>query len=289
LKKSDGAIVIDLEKYGLGMFLLLKSDGTALYSTKDFGLFELKSKKYAFDKSLYVVASEQKYYFEQLFKAFELLGMAGKEKCYHVCYGIVKLKEGKISSRRGTIVLYEDLRDEAIKKVLKIIEEKNPELPDKEVLAKKIALGALKFSMLSVDYVRDIVFDWERVLDFQGRSGPYLQYTYARTCGILREAKRVPKKYDATLLTDEAEVAMIKKVAQFPNTVVNAARDYSPHIIANYLLELAQAFNTFYNKLTVVKAESVELSDARLRLVETTGMVLKSGLYLLGIEALEKM
>lgn len=289
LKKSDGAIVIDLEKYGLGVFILLKSDGTALYSTKDLGLFELKNKKYKFDKSLYVVASEQNYYFRQLFKAFELLGLAEREKCYHVCYGIVKLKEGKMSSRHGTVVLYEDLRDEAIKRVLKIIEEKNPKLVDKEVVAKKIALGALKFAMLSVEYARDIVFDWERVLDFEGRSGPYLQYAYARTCGILREAKQLPKKYDASLLADGAEMALLKKIAQFPNAAAGAAKDYSPHIIANYNIELAQAFNTFYNKLSVLKAETIELKNTRLKLVEAARTVLKSGLQLLGIEPLERM
>jgi len=288
LKKSDGATVIGLEKYGLGVFILLKSDGTALYSTKDFGLFELKRKKYKFDMSLYVVASEQDFYFRQLFKAFEVLEMPGWEKCFHVSHGIVKLREGKMSSRLGTVVLYEDLRDEAIKRVLKIIEEKNPGLQDKEAVAKKIALGALKFAMLSVENARDIVFDWERALDFEGRSGPYLQYAYARACGILRDAA-LPKKYDATLLADEAEIALLKKIAQFPNAVAAAAKDYSPHIIANYVIELAQAFNTFYNKLPVLKAETAELKNARLKLVEAARTVLKSGLQLLGIEALERM
>ncbi|MFZ3077442.1 MAG: arginine--tRNA ligase [Candidatus Aenigmatarchaeota archaeon] len=288
LKKSDGAIVIDLEKCGLGVFILLKSDGTALYSTKDFGLFELKRKKFKFDKSLYVVASEQDFYFRQLFKAFEFLEMPGWEKCFHVSHGIVKLQEGKMSSRLGTVVLYEDLRDEAIKRVLKIIEEKNPELPNKEAVAKKIALGALKFAMLFVENSRDIVFDWERVLDFEGRSGPYLQYTYARACGILRDAS-LPKKFDAKLLADDAEVALMKKIAQFPNAVADAAKDYSPHIIANYDIELAQAFNTFYNKLSVLKAESKELRDARLKIVDAARTVLKSGLQLLGIDALERM
>lgn len=289
LKKSDGAIVTDLQKYGLGVFLLLKSDGTALYSTKDFGLFELKRKKFKFDKSLYVVASEQDFYFRQLFKAFEILGLPGWEKCFHMSHGIVKLQEGKMSSRLGTVVLYEDLRDEAIRRVLKIIEEKNPELQDKEAAAKKIALGALKFSMLSVENARDIVFDWERALDFEGRSGPYLQYAYARACGILREAKRMPKKFDASLFADEAEIALLKKIARFPSAVSGAAKVYSPHMIANYLIDLAQAFNSFYNKLSVLKAETAELKNARLKLVESTRTVLKSGLYLLGIEALERM
>ncbi len=289
LKKSDGAIVIDLQEYGLGVFILLKSDGTALYSTKDFGLFELKRKKYKFDKSLYVVANEQNYYFRQLFKSFELLGLAEREKLYHVCHGIVKLQEGKMSSRLGTVVLYEDLRDEAIKRVMKIIGEKNPELQDKEHAAKKIALGALKFSMLSVEYARDIIFDWERALDFEGRSGPYLQYAYARTCGILRDAGKIPKKIDAKLLSDEAEISLMKKIAQFPNAAAAAAREYSPHIIANYLVELAQAFNAFYNKLSVLKAETPKLRSARLKLVDSARIVMKSGLYLLGIEALERM
>jgi len=283
---SEGAPVINLEKYGLGVFLLMKSDGTSLYSTKDLGLYELKRKKYKFDKSVFIVAAEQDFYFKQLFKVFEVLNLPGWEKNIHISFGLVTLKEGKMSSRYGTIILYEDLRDEMIKKILDEIEKKNPDLKDKYEIAKKIAFGAIKYSMLDIDNDKPIKFDWEQVLDIEGRSGPYLQYSLVRALSILKKAKI--ERYDPSLLKEDIELKLIKKLAKFPNIIKNAAAQYSPNILTTYLFELAQDFNSFYQSLPVLKAEK-ELKKARLKLVEAFTIVIKSGLNLLSISILEKM
>jgi arginyl-tRNA synthetase len=286
VKISEGAPVIDLEKYGLKTFLLMKSDRTSLYSTKDLGLYELKRKKYKFDKSVFVVAAEQDFYFKQLFKTFEILKLPGWDKNIHISYGLVTLKEGKMSSRYGTIILYEDLRDEMIKKISEETEKKNPDLKNKEEIARKIAFGAIKFSMLDIGNNKQIKFDWEQALDIEGRSGPYLQYSVVRALSILEKAKI--KNYDSSLLKEDIEIKLIKKLAQFPNLIKNAAGQYSPNILSNYLFELAQDFNSFYQSLPVLKVEE-NLKNARLKLVESTKTVLTTGLYLLGIPILEKM
>lgn len=283
---SEGAPVINLEKYGLGVFLLMKSDGTTLYSTKDLGLYELKRKKYKFDKSIFIVAAEQEFYFKQLFKAFEVLNLPGWEKNIHISFGLVTLKQGKMSSRYGTIILYEDLRDEMIKKILEATEKKNPDLKDKYEIAKKIAFGAIKYSMLDIDNDKPIKFDWEQALDIEGRSGPYLQYSLVRALSILKKAKI--QKYDPSLLKENIELKLIKKLAKFPNIIKNAAAQYSPNILSTYLFELAQDFNSFYQSLPVLKAEE-GLKKARLKLVEAFTIVIKSGLSLLSISILEKM
>jgi len=283
-KISEGAVVVNLEKYGLDIFLLLKSDGTALYSTKDLGLNALKRKKYKFDKSLFIVASEQELYFKQLFKAMELFKIPGWEKNVHVSFGLVILKEGKMSSRYGTVILYEDLRDEMIKKVSEIL--KDSEMKNKEDVIKKVAFAAIKFPMLDVENKKTIIFDWDQALDFEGKSGPYLQYAYVRAINILKKAKI--KKYDASLLKEDMEIKLIKKLACFPIVIKNSANQYSPNILANYLFELSQDFNSFYQSIPVLKAEE-HLKNARLKLVEAVKTVLSNGLYLLGIAVLEKM
>jgi arginyl-tRNA synthetase len=283
-KMSEGAVVVDLEKYDLGTFLLLKSDETALYSTKDLGLSELKRKKYKFDKSLFVVATEQEFYFKQLFKAMEIFNVSGWEKNVHVSFGLVILKEGKMSSRYGTVILYEDLRDEMINKVKEII--KDSDVKNKEEIIKKVAFGAIKFPMLDIDSKKTIKFDWEQALDFEGKSGPYLQYSYVRAVNILNKAKI--KKYDASILKEGIEIKIIKKISKFPDIVKQATDQYSPNILSNYLFELAQDFNSFYHSSPVLQAEE-NLRNARLKLVESVKTVLEIGLYLLGIPILEKM
>ncbi len=283
LIKSEGAIGIDLEKYGLGFFILLKTDGTAIYATKDFGLLQLK-RQYKFDKMIYIVGSEHNHYFRQLFKTYDLLGLHPLEKSVHVSYGLVNLKEGKMASRLGNVILYEDLRDEAISRVKKEIEKRNPDLKDKEEAARKIAMGAIKFSMLYLENKKPIKFDWDEVLNFEGRSGPYLQYSYVRASSILEKEK--PKKFDASELGEEIEVKIMKQIAKFPSVIQQSADKYAPYIICTYLFQLAQDFNSFYNSVPVLKSERKE---SRLKLVETVRTVLKTGLELLGVEAVEKM
>ena len=286
LTKSEGAIGIDMEKYDLGFLILLKSDETAIYATKDVGLLLLKQEKFKFDRMIYVVGSEQNFYFKQLFKAFDLLGLYPIEKSKHVSHGLVTLKEGKMASRLGNVVTYEELRDVMVKKMMEEIQKKNPDLENKDETAKKIALGAIKFQMLDMENNKTIKFDWESALDVEGRTGPYLQYSAVRALNILKKDK--VGNYDSSLLKEEAELKLLKKMAMFPEVVKNATDNYSPNIIANYLFEISQDFNHFYQTLQVLKAEE-KLKMARLKLVESVMRVLSIGLYLLGIPVLEKM
>ena len=283
-KISDGAVVADLEKFNLDTFLLLKSDGTALYSTKDLGLNELKRERYEFDKSLFIVAAEQEFYFKQLFKTMEIFKIPGWEKNVHVSYGLVVLKDGKMSSRHGTVILYEDLRDEMFKRVREKL--KDSDIENKEEIVRKVAFGAIKFPMLNIESKKTIKFDWEQALDFEGKSGPYLQYSYVRALNILNKAGI--NDYNTSLLKEDIETMLIKKIANFPNIVKESSEQYAPNIISNYLFELSQDFNSFYHDFPVLKAET-ELRNARLKLVESVKTVLERGLYLLGIDVLEKM
>ncbi|MFH1473957.1 MAG: arginine--tRNA ligase [Candidatus Aenigmatarchaeota archaeon] len=286
LVKSEGAIGIDMEKHGLGFFILLKSDGTAIYATKDFGLFHLKHERFDFDRMMYVVGSEQNFYFNQLFKAFDLLGLYPIEKSRHVSHGMVTLKDTKMASRLGNVITYEELRDIMTKKALEEIEAKNPDMENKEDTAKKIALGAMMFQMLDMENNKSIKFDWEQALDIQGRSGPYLQYSLVRALNIINKDK--VSSFDASLLKEDIELKLMKKIAKFPDVLKNATENYSPSIIANYLFELSQIFNSFYHSAQVLKAEE-SLKNARLKLVDSVSIVLKSGIYLLNIPFLEKM
>ena len=286
LVNSEGAIGIDLKKYNLGFFILLKSDGTALYSTKDFGLRQLKNKLGKFDKFLYVVGSEQDLYFQQLFKVYEILGFShGEHK--HLSYGLVTLKEGKMASRLDNVILYEDLRDEMVKMALEQIDAKNPDLKNKKEVAKQVAFAAIKFQMLSIENQKFIKFDWEQAIDINGRSGPYLQYTTVRANKIL-EKEKPPIKFDGSLLKEKSEIEILKHLAEFPETVKRSAENYSPHILTNYLFDLAQKFNTFYQSIQVLKAEQ-ETKSARLALVKAVSIVLENGLDLLGIEIPKEM
>ena len=285
LKESDGAIGIDLGN-GLGFFILLKSDGTAIYATKDIGLLQRKKEKANFDRMVYVVGSEQNLYFQQLFKTFDILGLYPLDRSKHVSHGLVTLKEGKMASRLGNVISYEDLRDMMVKKVLEEMETKNPDADDMEETARKIALGAIMFQMLDVENNKLIRFDWEQALDIQGRSGPYLQYSLVRALNIIRKERA--GNYDASLLKDGMEMNLIKKIAKYPGIVKNAAENYAPNIIANYIFEMAQEFNSFYQNIQVLKAEE-EMKKARLKLVEAFATVLESGMYLLNIPRVEKM
>ena len=279
IKKSEGAVGIDLGKNGF--FILLKTDGTSIYATKDLGLLQLKKKYKKFDKMVYVVGSEQEFYFKQLFETFDRLNLYPEKKSIHVSYGEVMLTEGKMSSRKGNIIVYADLKNEMKKSIKKQFKVKN------DKLAEDIAFGAIKFYMLIFDNKKKITFDWDQALDVEGKSGPYLQYTYARASSISKKV-RTAGKSDLSLLNTEAEFELIKKMALFPQAVEKSAKDYDPSTLANYLFELAQKFNSFYNSSPVLKSEK-DLRNARLVLVKKTMIVLETGLNLLGIKPLKKM
>ncbi len=288
-KESDGAIVMDLEKYGLGIYVLLTQDDTPLYSIKDFILAQMQDREYKPAKIIHVVGSEQDLHFRQLFKSLDIMKSPIAKKEYHLSYGLVNLESGKMKSREGQVILYEDLKEKMLEAARKITRVKNPKLSKSELekTARIVALGALKYDMVKVSPEKTIVFDWERALSFEGNNAPYLQYTHARCCSILRKAGKRPA-YDASALNGEKEVAVIKKLSAFPELVGKAGREMRPHYIATYTYELCDTFNEFYQFVPVIKAEKKEMA-ARLALVDAVRITLRNALELLGIEAPGKM
>lgn len=289
-KQSEGAILMDLEKHGLGVFLLLKSDGTPLYSAKDLGLANLKLKEYTISKSVHVVGSEQKLYFKQLFKTFELAKSKLANKSYHLCYELVNLPTGKMASREGEVILYEDVLSELIKHAKEETIKRNPKMNKNELeeVSKYIALASLKYDMIKMSPAKTIIFDWQQALDFEGNAAPYLQYTFARANSILKKAKEFSNKFNMSLLKEPHERHLLQMISEFPEVVGKAAKDMRPHYVANFCYELSTKFNEFYQFLPVLKAKG-DMRSARLALVKSVSIVLKNALNLLGIEILERM
>ncbi len=291
VKRDDGAIVIDLKEDGLGIFVLITKEGYPLYSTKDIGLAKLKFDKYDLDQSIHVVGKEQEHHFKQLFKTFERIGFERAARVsYHLIYELVMLPEGKMSSRTGTMILYEDLRDKLLAITEGEVKKRHADMNETEArdIAKKIALAAIKYSMLSRENNRVITFDWEQALSLEGETGPYLQYAYVRTRGILDKTNEKGRPDKAYRFNDE-ERALIRQLCEFPLIVEKSAHDLAPHHVANYLTDLAATFNKFYAVSPVLNAEKKEERATRLAVVEATGILLQLGLELLGIECPEKM
>ena len=301
---SEGALIVDIDDPQLPPVLLRKADGATLYATRDItGLF-YRWQEHKFHQSLYVVGSAQSDYFKQLFKVIELMeksensdasnAMSGKTK--HIEFGWVKFGDKAMSTRQGNIVILEDVIDKAAELARKRIEEKNPGLKTIEETSRIIGTGAVIFSQLSVRRHKDIRFDWDQVLNFEGETGPYLQYTHARLCSLLRNYKgTVSSDIDYTLLAGSEESRVIDLLADFPETIEDAARDYDPFYIAAMLLKLAGAFNKFYQrkneqgKSDKILSDIKELSAARIALVKSVQLVINKGLYLLGLEAPQEM
>lgn len=286
LKESDGAVIADLEDDNLGVLVFLKNDGTALYAAKDLGLLSLK-KKHDFDKLIYIIASEQDLYLKQLFTVFDKGGLSRKEDNIHVSYGLVTLKEGKMASRLGNVIVYEDLKREMVKKANEEIEKSNPGLQNKDDVAKMIAFGAIKFSMLNIDNVKPIKFDRDEALDLHGKTGPYIQYTHARMCSLIEKAG-ISSELDISLLKDEREISLIRHLAKFPKAVSDSYDELKPLIIVNYVYDLASKFNEFYQFVPVIKSED-KIKKSRAALTEAAMQVMKNGMWILGIDAPEKM
>jgi len=289
-KTDDGAVVADLEKHGLPSCVILRSDGTSLYSTKDLALGIEKFEKYGIEKSIYVVGSEQKLYLKQIFKILELLGYKKAKDCYHLAYGLVMLPEGKMSSRKGTAVLLDNLLDELKELAYGIVSKNNPKMSEKEknMIAESVGLAALKYALLKVSPEKNILFDKKEVIQFEGNTGPYLQYAHTRCSSILRKAGKHSVNLENDNLTEE-ENKLLMKLAEFPQTVESATKDLRPHYICSYAYDLATLFNEFYHKCPVIKAEPESLRDFRLTLVKAVEIVLKISLNLLGIKTLERM
>ena len=290
-RESEGALMVDLEQYDLPSVMLQKKDGATLYITRDLAAAIYRYETFDFARSLYVVGAEQTLHFQQLFKVLELLGFEWAKNCAHVPFGLIRFKEGRMSTRAGTIILLEEVLNRSIDMARKIIEEKNPDLPDKDSAAKAVGLGAVRFGDLSNDRIKNIEFDWDKALDFSGETAAYIQYAHARICSILRKGGLDDTAWDdnaASLLTRDEETALIKTLAILPDKIIASAESYKPSILARYLIDVAREFNRFYHNCPVLSSED-ELKHGRLLLVNATRQVIANGLALLGIEAPEEM
>ncbi|MDI3547111.1 MAG: arginyl-tRNA synthetase [Halanaerobiales bacterium] len=289
LKKSQGAYVVDLEDYDMPPCLILKSDGATLYPTRDITAAIYRKKTFNFVKALYVTDYSQSLHFAQWMKVIELMGYDWADQLEHIPFGRVSSEEGALQTRKGNVILLKDLLNKSIEKVRKIIEENNPELDNKDEVAKKVGIGAVIFNDLSNSKIKDIVFNWDRMLSFDGETGPYVQYTHARATSVLEKATyRVEKIKDYSLLTEEEAVNMIKLLQQFPEIVIKAMERNEPSFITRHIIDIAQAFNKFYHEYPIL-VDDREVQQARLLLVYGVKTVLKTGLALLGIEAPDKM
>lgn len=288
---SDGAKVVDLSHYNMPPCLLVKSDGSSLYATRDIAAAFYRKETYNFDKCLYVVAYQQDLHFRQIFKVLELAGLPWAKDMVHVAYGMVSLEEGSMSTRKGNTVFLKDVLDKAVAKSMDIICAKNPDLPNKEKVAEQVGVGAVIFSALENARIKDITFTFDRVLNFDGETAPYLQYTHARCRSLFTKAgmsylTRIARDYSG--LDDVETLRLVKLLRNFPNIVSDSAYKYEPSILSKYLIDLAQAFNRFYIGHRVI-CEDLSIQNARLSLVECVQLVLRKGLALLGIEAPEQM
>ena len=286
-KKSDGAVVINLDKEGLGEKILLRTDGTSIYITQDLYLAKLKDEEYNLDESIYVVANEQNYHFQVLFSILKKLNFKFTEKLYHLSYGMVNLPEGRMKSREGKVVDADNLIEE-MKELAKKELEKRYKLNKKELeeRALKIALASIKYFLLKVDKTKDMLFNPEEAISFEGDTGPYLQYSYARASSILRKAKIKEIKSAKFNQLEDKEIELVKKLNEFSSILNQAYTHLNPNLICNYSLELAHSFNEFYHSCPVIGNEN---EKQRMALVQTFRIIIRNCLNLLNIETLEEM
>ena len=286
LKESDGAQVVDLEEYGMPPCLILKSDGSSLYATRDIAAAIYRKNTYDFYKCLYVVAYQQDLHFKQLFKVLELMGKPWAKDLVHVSYGMVSMESGAMSTREGKVVLLKDVIEKTIEKAKAVIEEKNPNLKNKDETARAVGTGAVIFSALCNNKIKDIVFSYDRVLSFEGETCPYVQYTIARCNSVLTKCGE-PEAYYVEDVSED-EYAVISELSKFGETVVSAGDKYEPSLITRYALDLATAFNKFYIS-SKIAVEDNDARNFRLSITKATKTVLTSALALLGIDSVEQM
>ena len=290
---ETGEKYVDLEAFGLGRCILMKSDGATTYHLRDFATYMYRRENFDFYRNLYIVDVRQSHHFRQLFKVLELAGYPAETDSRHLEFGFMSLPEGAISTRQGNVISLENLYNEAEKRAWAIISEKNPELENKEQVSRQVALAAIKYFDLSHNRSTEIVFTWDKALTFEGNTGPYLQYTHARIYGIWRkggiETPNLDVEVAGNLSLSPEGKAVLRKLQQFPEVLVQVANDYLPNLLAAYLFELAHLFNAFYQNIPILKEENQELKTFRLNLIKATAQVMKNGLYLLGIDAPEEM
>ena len=288
LKESQGAMIVPLDEYDMPPCIVAKKDGSSIDATRDLAAILYRKATYNFDRCLYVTGLEQKLHFAQVFKVIELMGNDYAKNLVHIPYGLVSLKSGKISSRKGNVIFAEDLLRESINKTTSIIEEKNPDIPDKEEVAKQVGIGAIIFNDLYNQRIKDVIFDWNKLLNFDGETGPYVQYTYARASSVLRKIGEVPDTIDYTLLTDEASIGLLKEIERYPQVIKDAAERYEPSVIARYSIDLAHAFNKFYHECQI-NVEDETTKYTRTNVVKIARYIIKDALSLLGIQCPEQM
>ena len=289
LEESDGAMIINLDDENLPPVLIKKSNGSSTYLTRDIATAMYRKRTYDFYKNVYVVASQQKLHFEQLRAVLKKMGFDWWDDCEHVSFGMVSMKDGSMKTREGKVIFLEDVLNRAIDKTKSIIEERNPNLENKEEVAKQVGVGAVIFQDLFNNRIKDYTFDWDQVLNFDGETGPYTQYTFARSCSILDKGEfelKENSKFD--LLVDETEIDIVKHLSEFEEVLLNATEKYEPSLLTRYTVELAKLFNKFYANCPINTVED-ELKYQRLYLTYCVNKCLKLSLSLLGIEAPVRM
>ncbi len=295
LKESQNSIIVDLDQFGLAPALVKKSDGSTLYITRDIAAALYRKDTYDFYKCLYVVASQQDLHFKQLFKVMELMGNQWAQNCIHVQFGMVSLAEGTLSTRKGRVVFLEDVLNKAVEKTREVVVEKGVVSENIDRVAEEVGIGAVVFNELAHNRIKDYTFDWDKVLNFEGETGPYVQYTHARSCSILRKAGKdmVSKaknldNIDYEKLTSNTMYELAKLIHNMPEVIKEAADRYEPSVITRHVVKIAQGFNRFYNEERILQGDATG-TVSRLTLVIATKNAIKNGLALLGIKAPERM
>jgi arginyl-tRNA synthetase len=295
LVESNGAKVVMLDEYNMPPCIIRKADGATIYATRDLAAATYRKKTYDFHKNIYVVGKDQALHFKQVFTTLKLMGNKWADDCVHVPFGTVRFADKKLSTRKGDVIFLDELLSEAVAKTLEIINEKNPELENKDDVAKKVGIGAIMFTYLKNHRERDIVFNWEEMLSFDGETGPYVQYTYARAKSILRKVRENSNfdetnvEVDYSTLNSKEEFELVKQLEGFQNSILYAIEKLEPSVVTRYVIDVAKSFNKFYNQHNIANLENESAKLAKIKMVEATCTVIKNALGLIGIEVVDRM